>query len=187
MSRAIPEDRRDVGQAPPGGHSPGASPLPAAAAASPGWARIRPGSVKSQRSITIAFLAGFVVATVIFALLAPSRAGSPYEAKQFYQQIKLGMTRAEVLRLMQPSERMHTTIESTDIMILDERFMIAVTYGPAPPKPAQVGTMFGQPADDWVVKEKVYVDHQRRGVLESIATALGMRPERMVSDRVREH
>ncbi len=186
MSKAIPEERHGVSPSSAGEVVPGANRPGNAAPARAEPARSPPVRHRSTRSAIIAFVAGIVVATVVFAMLGPPQEGSPYKARKYYQAINLGMTRAEVKRLMRPSYAMYTGIESTDIMIVDERFMIAVTYGPKQPSPAQAGTMFAQPPDDWVVKQKVYVDHQRRGWFENLTTAIGMRPERLTADRVRE-
>jgi len=184
MSRTLPEERPEVTHPPAGEDLPGGTPPPAVGASSAGPARSWSVAAKSERSLFIAFVAGFVVATVIFAVLVSRKEGSPYKARQYYQRIQLGMTRTEVKRLMQPSYAMYTTLEASDIMIIDERFMIAVTYGPKPPYSAH--TMFSQPPNDWVVKQKVYVDHLRRSWLENLTTGLGLRPERVTSDRVRE-
>jgi hypothetical protein len=148
-------------------------------------ARSSRSAAHSARSLVLAFVAGGIVATVIFSLLGSSNQGSPYKARQYYDRIQPGMTRAQVKRLMLPSYAMYSTIEWSDIMILDERFMIAVTYGPKPPNPAPPWPPFGQPNDDWVVTQKLYVDHLRRNWLENVATALRIRPERVIADRVR--
>jgi hypothetical protein len=186
MSTTAPEGRNEVRLSPAGGHSPDASQQGQPGVVGPSPARFRPARVRSKRSLVIAFVAGFVVASIIFAVLATSRDGAPYKARQFYQRIQLGMTRTKVQRLMLPSKAMYSTVESTDIMILHERFMIAVTYGPAPPNTAPPSTVWGQPPDDWVVKQKLYVDHLRRGWLESVTTSLKLRPDRVTSDRVRD-
>jgi hypothetical protein len=185
MSVTRASERHDTGQATAGVALPDANdherPAVSDAAAAAG-----PRKGYSRRSLGIAFIAGLIVATIAFALVAAPRDASPHQDKHFYDRIQLGMTRPEVWRLMQSSYSMYSTIESTDIMIVDERFMIAVTYAPKPPEVAPAGNRVGQPPDSWVVWQKAYVDHKRAGFLENAMSALQLIPERLRCDRVRE-
>jgi len=133
--------------------------------------------------LIVALSAGLVLGGGLLALVVSSTETSPFQARSFYQRIRPGMTRKQVWDMMRPSGAMYTTIESSDIMHLDGRYMIAVTYEPDTPLPSGTTRPPGQPPNDWVVKQKRYVDIKRVGLLEEIATSLRLRPERSRVER----
>ncbi|MFI5454994.1 MAG: hypothetical protein ACHRXM_06040 [Isosphaerales bacterium] len=136
-----------------------------------------------KRSLILAVSAGLVLGGGLLALVMSSTETSPFTARSFYQRIREGMTREQVKELMRSSGAMCTNIESSDIMHLGGRFMIAVTFEPVTPLPPGTIRPPGQAPDNWVVKQKVFVDIKQVGLLEGIATILRLRPERNRVDR----
>ncbi len=98
-----------------------------------------------------------------------------------YRAILSGMSRIEVHRLMQGAGTvMYTAVSNVEIMHIDGRFMIAVVYEPDPTLAASGASPASPPQDDWVAKEKAFVELGSGDRVDNILIGLGARPQRMV-------
>jgi hypothetical protein len=102
-------------------------------------------------------------------------------AQAKYRAIKPGMTRAEVRKLMRGDAIvMYTDIATAEIMHIDGRFMIAVVYQPNTKHLSSTANPSGPVADDWVAKEKAFVELGRGGRIDDVLVGLGLRPTRVI-------
>ena len=119
---------------------------------------------------------------VVIVLGNLSTGSSRRAAEAKYSAIKPGMTRSEVRRLVlgQGEEViMLTGIGPVELMHIDDaRYLIAVYYQPDPKDPSPTTYPNGVPHDNWVVREKLFLELGRTGTVDQIMTGFRLKPAR---------
>jgi hypothetical protein len=126
--------------------------------------------------LALALMAAGLCIAASFLVRGPDR--MPFAE---YRAIRSGMSRIEVRRLMRDAGIvMYTGVSNSEIMHIDGRFMIAVVYEPTSTLAAAGTSPTGPPQDDWVVKEKVFLELGRGGRVDDLLVGLRMKPQRVV-------
>ena len=101
-----------------------------------------------------------------------------------YRAIKPGMSRAEVHRLvLGTGTTMLSEIGTSELIHIDGRYMIGVTYEPGPdPSPSATNPAW-DPKDGWVAREKMFLELGRGSRLDNLLVHLRLKSPRSV-DRV---
>jgi hypothetical protein len=130
-------------------------------------------------------LAFVITCLGLLVLIGFSSESHKQRVRAGYDAIRAGMSRSEIRRLMQGAGLvMFTDISNAEVMHVDGRFMVAVIYEPDPLLPSTANPS-GLPADDWVAKEKMFIELGRGGPLDDVLVGLGLRTPRTVdSDRM---
>lgn len=98
-----------------------------------------------------------------------------------YRAIKPGMSRLEVRRLMQGAGTvMYTGIATSEIMHINGRYMIAVDYEPSAKLSSTTVNPAGPPEDDWVAKERVFLELGRGDQLDNLLVGLRLKRSRII-------
>ena len=101
-----------------------------------------------------------------------------------YNAIKPGMSRAEVHRLVFGTGRiMLSEIGTSELIHIDGRYMIAVTYEPDPNLSPSPTNPAWDPKDGWVAREKMFLELGRGSRIENLLVHLRLKSPRSV-DRV---
>ena len=101
-----------------------------------------------------------------------------------YRSIKPGMSRAEVHRLVLGTGTiMLSEIGTSELIHIDGRYMIAVTYEPDPNLSPSATNPAWDPKDGWVAKEKRFLELGRGSRIDNLLVMLRLRAPRSL-DRV---
>jgi hypothetical protein len=133
-------------------------------------------------ALMLAGVAALLALVVVLGNLVTGTSKREVEAK--YSAIKPGMTRTQVRPILLGRGEEIVMMSGTgpvEMMHFDDaRYLIAVFYGPSPNDPSPKTNANGTPNDNWVVREKLFVELGRTGSVDRTMTGFGLKPERAV-------